>query len=324
MIDYVERQPIEIILNSDRGTEIGTLDGYKFFELDQEVVARKDEKILLHLKKAFIPFSFYCIASSQKNNKIDVKETQSDATTNTYTITIPDGNYAIQNLIDTIKDLMEDATTFTYKYTITYNLNTSKVKFILSSGTNVSKSELLWSSGTSANISMNRILGYDKTDVEMTTSSGVESNNVVDLADGLDSLHVKSNLVGDNIVSTRGAINGGELLIIPIDLSPNSILYFDDGANPFKHTLPMSSFKRIEIKFTDNKDNVIDFNNIPYTLILIAEFILDPHQEITQKNRALEQKRRIDMRTIEQSRKDLYRLMMDRNKNPTKKKQNNI
>ena len=73
--EYIGKQ---LILNSDRGTEIGTLDGYKFFELDQEIVARKDEKILLHLKKAFIPFSFYCIATSQKNNKIDVKETQSD------------------------------------------------------------------------------------------------------------------------------------------------------------------------------------------------------------------------------------------------------
>lgn len=320
--NYVKRQPIEIVLNSKRGTNIGNLDGFKFFELDKEIVARKDEKILLHLKKAFIPFSFYCISSSQKNNIIDVKETQSDGTNNTYAITIPNGNYAIQGLIDTIKDLMESATTFNYKYTITYNENTSKVKFLISSGTSVGKTELLFGSGTNKDISLVRVLGFNATDVEFTNSTSVESNNVVDLADGLDSLHCKSNLTGDNIQSVVGAINGGELLIIPVDLAPNSILYFDEGANPFKHQLAMSSIKRIEIKFTDNNDNTVDFNNIPYSLILIVEFIQDPSSIITFKNRKLQDDNTKDtnMKIIEQNKINLYRAIL----NKKKKKFDNI
>tara|TARA_Y100001937_G_scaffold21608_1_gene30483 strand:- start:612 stop:1607 length:996 start_codon:yes stop_codon:yes gene_type:complete len=320
--NYVKRQPIEIVLNSKRGTNIGSLDGFKFFELDKEIVARKDEKILLHLKKAFIPFSFYCISSSQKNIMIDVKETQSDGTNNTYAITIPDGNYAIQGLIDTIKDLMESATTFNYKYTITYNDNTSKVKFLISSGTSVGKTELLFGSGTNKDISLVRVLGFNATDVEFTNSTSVESNNVCDVCDGLDSLHCKSNLTGDNIQSVVGAINGGELLIIPVDLAPNSILYFDEGANPFKHQLAMSSIKRIEIKFTDNNDNTVDFNDIPYTLILIVEFIQDPSSIITFKNRKLQDDNTKDtnMKIIEQNKINLYRAIL----NKKKKKFDNI
>lgn len=314
---YVKRQPIEVVLNSGRGTKIGNLDGYKFFELDKEIVARKDEKILLHLKKAFIPFSFYCISSSQKNNIIDIKETQSDGTNNTYAITVPNGNYAIQSLLDTISDLMESASTFNYKYTITYNQNTSKVKFFIKSGTSVNKTELLWNTGTNKNTSLIRVLGFSDADVEFTNSASVESNNVVDLADGLDSLHCKSNLTGDNIQSVRGAVNGGELLIIPVDLAPNSILYFDEGADPFKHQLAMSSIKRIEIKFTDNNDNIVDFNEIPYSLIMIVEFIQDPSSIINYKNRHLQNgnQRVNDMKMIEQNKINLYRAMLNKKKN---------
>ena len=58
MENYVRRQPIEIILNSKRGAKFDNLDGHKYFDLDKELVARKEEKILLHLKNAFVPFSF--------------------------------------------------------------------------------------------------------------------------------------------------------------------------------------------------------------------------------------------------------------------------
>ena len=68
-VRYVPRQPIEIILSSKRGTRIGDVDGHKSFELEQEIVARKDEDLLVYLKKAFIPFSFYAISANQ--NKIN-------------------------------------------------------------------------------------------------------------------------------------------------------------------------------------------------------------------------------------------------------------
>ena len=320
MDKYVKRQPIEIILNSKRGTKIGDIDGYKFFDLDTEISARKDEKILLHLKKAFIPFSFYCISASQKNNMLDIKETQSTGATNTYAITIPDGNYNISGLLTKIQSLMDATTTFDYKYNLTYDEYTSKASFGITSGTNLTNSQLLFSTGTNKNKSLVRVLGFNETDKTFDISTKAVSDNVVDLADGLDSLHIKSNLVGDNIQSTSGAINGGELLIIPVDLSPNSILYFNETSNPFKHQLSSSSFKRIIIRFSDNFDNVVDFNNIPFTLILIVEFIPDPNAMITQQNRQLEMNKKNNMLSREDNMMNLYRYMLNKaNKKEIKK-----
>jgi len=312
---YVPRQPIEIILNSKRGTKIGDLDGYKFFELEKEIVARKNERILLYLKKAFIPFSFYCLSSSQKNNKLDVKELQSDATANTYAITIPDANYNITELLSNLSTQMESASTFNYTYTFTYDDATNKVTMKIATGDSIGSTTLLFNTGSNKDNSCVRVLGFSAdADTQFTDSSSAVSTNVCDMADGLDSLHLKSNLVGDNIQSTIGAINGGELLIIPVNLLPNSILYLDEQY-PFKHQLAMNSFKRVEIKFTDNNDNTVDFNNIPYTLIIIVEFIENISEVFDKNHTTIEAKTKNPLKSEEEKNLNLYKLMVAKPKN---------
>jgi len=308
--NYVPRQSIEIILNSKRGTQIGTLDGKKSYELEKEVSARKDEKLLIYLKKGFIPFSFYTISSSQNNHILDIQENNSIGGSNTYAITIPNGNYSITELLRKIKELMEDATTFNYVYSITYDDNTSKVSFLITSGTNVLNTKLLFSSGTNKQDTLCRVLGFkEDEDKTFTNSSSAISDFVVDMADGLDSLRCESNLVGDNIISTEGGVNGGELLIIPVDLSPNSILYFDEGNNPFKHELSMDSFKNVIITFSDNRGNVVDFNNVPYTLILIVEFVFNPNSVITKLNNNITQQPTTKLSVEEENRKLMLQML---------------
>tara|TARA_R110002074_G_scaffold319674_1_gene490003 strand:- start:570 stop:1541 length:972 start_codon:yes stop_codon:yes gene_type:complete len=311
--NYIPRNPVEIVLSSKNGTQIGDLDGKKVYELESEVIARKDERILLYLKKAFIPFSFYTISASQNNNKLDVKETNSLGATNIYVVTIEDGNYSIATLLTEIKTQMEANTTFSYTYTISYNENTSKVSFLIATGTNITKTELLFSTGANKSDSLLRVLGFSEADKEFTNSITLKSDYVVDMADGLDSLRCLSNLVGDNIVSTKEGQNGGELLTIPVSLSPYSILYFDEVTNPFKHKIAFSSIKSIEITFSDGRGNTVDFNNIPYTLILICEFQFDPNSAITTQNKTLNQAPPRNIIQDEEMKKQMLKMLMNKN-----------
>lgn len=291
--NYIKRFPVEIILNSNDGQIFNNLDGHKIFNLSAEINARSDEILLLFLKKAFIPFSFYLLSSSQKNNKLDIRETQSDGTTNIYAITIPDANYNITQLISKIKTLLEATSTFSYKYSISFDKTTGKVRFLLLSGSSALKAELLFQSGTNSAVSCRRLLGFKELDIEFTLSVEADSQNVVDMADGLDSIRIGSNLVGDNIKTSNGET--GELLILPVNFSPFSILYFD-AIDPFHHKLATRSIKEIEIKMTDSNDNVIDFNNIPYTLILEVEFQHNPLGTITNQNSGIDTIRSAEIR----------------------------
>ena len=250
--------PVEIVLDSPLGITQNNIDGHKIFKLNNSILARRDEKILFYLKKAFIPFSFYCISDSQNNNKLDITETQTDGTVNTYSITVEDGNSDIYSLLLEIKTLLESNSTFNFKYDITYNSSNNKISIKLLSGNSATKSTLLFNSGNNNTIS---------------------SDNQVDLADGLDSIHIKSNLCGTNIRSIDDESN--ELLIIPIDKSPYSIIYFDD-LKPFKHLLNINVITNIEIILQDSNKNVINMNNIPYTLILECEFIKDIREDILE------------------------------------------
>jgi len=262
--------PIEIVLDSKLGTSINGIDGHKLFKLNNSILAKKDEKILFYLKKMFLPFSFYCISENQKNNKLDIKEIQSDNTENIYSITISDGNPDIYSLILEIKSLLEEASTFNYKYDITYNINNNKISIKLLSGDLATKSVILFSSGNNVSQSINNVLGFGNNDLEILLNNTITSNNQVDLADGLDSVHIKSNLVGNNIRSVDSESN--ELLIIPVDKSPFSIIYFQDET-PFKHLLNVNVITNIELILQDSNQNVINMNNIPYTIILECEFI---------------------------------------------------
>ena len=262
--------PIEIVLDSKLGTSINGIDGHKLFKLNNSILAKKDEKILFYLKKLFLPFSFYCISENQKNNKLDIKEIQSDNTENVYSITVSDGNPDIYSLILEIKSLLEANSTFNYKYEITYNINNNKISIKLLSGDLALKSVILFSSGNNILQSINNVLGFENNDLEILLNNTITSNNQVDLADGLDSVHIKSNLVGTNIRSIDSESN--ELLIIPVDKSPFSIIYFQDET-PFKHLLNVNVITNIELILQDSKQNIIDMNNIPYTIILQCEFI---------------------------------------------------
>ena len=285
---YISRQPIEIVLNSKNGTNLNNLDGHKIYLLEQEISSRKDERLLLYLKKAFLPFSFYTLSSSQKNNILDIKETQAGGNNRTYSITIPDGNYNITELNKKIQTLLESNTTFGFKYSVSYDTATGKVSFLILSGTTPLNATLLFNSGINANFSVRNILGFNSTDVVFTLGTFANSQKIVDMADGLDSIRVVSNLVGSNIRSTDR--EGGELLLIPIDLEPYSVIYFNEGPAPFKHLLNEDNIKRIEIKMTDANDNIIDFNQIPYTLILQVEFLFSPSDKVTENNKQLETK----------------------------------
>ena len=289
--NYIPRLPVEIVLNSKFGTEITSgIDGHKFYELESEIVARKDENIIIHLKKAFIPFSFYTLGSNQNNNKLDITETQTGGTTNTYVITIPDGNYNITELLSTITTLLEDETQFNYKYSITFNSITGKVSFFITRGTNALNSTLLFSSGSNVSNSCNRLLGFNNTNITFTTSSSATSQKVIDMADGLDGLHIKSNLVGQNTSGTVGDTGSSELLVIPIDLQPYNILYYDEGSEPFKHKISQNSIKRVEIKITNSRDKVVDFNGLPYTFILLAQFVFNPSSTLNVMNKSIDSK----------------------------------
>ena len=322
---YNQRQNIEVVLNSEFGTTVGSVDGRKRYNLDTEIVANQNEILLISLKKAFIPFSFYCLDASQKNNRLSVRETKTDATTTSYSITIPSGNYQITTLIEDIADLMEaqsGSAGFDFKYEFTYSADTNKVSIRLKSGTNASSADLLFLTGTNASNSCRRVLGFSENDFNIPVSTTITSDNVVDCADGLDGIRIKTDLPISNVLTNGGQI-GDEMLIIPIDVAPNGIIYFAESGNTFKHLLTARQLKSIEVNMTDRNGNTINMNSIPYTFIMEVYFEFDVQRALVERANLINPQptqQGVDLQRLEESNKKLLDDQMEKIKKLFEKK----
>lgn len=314
---YNQRQDIEIVMNSEFGTNVGSVDGRKRYNLDTEIVANQNEIMLISIKKAFIPFSFYCLDASQKNNRLDVKETKSDGSINTYSITISSGNYQITTLINDITDLMEASSAtagFDFKYEFTYSSDTNRVSIRLKSGTDATSADLLFSTGTNSGNSCRRILGFTKTDFNIPLSNTITSDSVVDCADGLDGIRIKTDLPISNVLTNGGKI-GDEMLIIPIDVAPNGIIYFTESGETFKHLLTTKQLKSIEVNLTDRSGNTINMNGIPYTFIMEVYFQFDVQRALVERANYINPQptqQSVDLQKLEESNKRLLDEHMDK------------
>ena len=281
---YNQRQDIEVILNSDYGTQPHTHDGHKIWNLETEIVADQNEIMLVSVKKAFIPYSFYSVSSREKNTKLDVKETKT-GTTNTYAITMDDGNYQITSLCKKLKNKLIAASAaagYDFVYTCTYDSDTNKITLGLAAGSGIVSTTLLINTGTNAVNSIRRVIGFSDADVTVVAGNTIDSDNVVDCGSGMDGIHLRSNLPVANVLTNYGQL-GNELLIIPVYVPPNFLIYYEESGEPFRHLLSTKTLRTIEFNLTDRLFNTLHFNGIPFTLILIFSFQFDVQKALIQR-----------------------------------------
>lgn len=269
-----QRQPILLQLNSSNGVS-GDIDGFNTWNLESTISTLQNENMVVHLRRAIIPFSFFCLSSTLKNNLFYLSETDGSST-NLITLTIPDGNYNINSLTDYLYDNIRAETTFNSVYNFNHLPNQNMIKISLASGTATS--------GTfqfSKDDTIRRFLGFTQDDITVAYSGSIQSNRVLDMTGGIDGIHVRSNIGTYNLLTDSGRPNE-ELIVIPINTEPFHLIYYEDNGFPFKSVIPSKALKSLEINLTDRFNNTINFNNIPYTLFLEIDFnFIDREMDVT-------------------------------------------
>jgi hypothetical protein len=278
-----QRQPILLQLNSGDGVE-GETDGVVTWNLQTAITALQNERIVCHLRRAIIPFSFFTLSSTLKNNMFYLFETDGSST-NLITITVPDGNYNTETLTEYLKDEITSDTTFSSVYTFELQDNQNFIKISLTAGSTTSAT---FQFGSKAN-TIRRFLGFTADDITVSQGGAITSNRVADMTGGIDGVHVRTNLGTSNLLTGDGSPSD-ELIIVPIDVEPFNIIYYAEESYPFKSVIPTKSIKTITISLTDKFNNNIDFNNIPFTLFLELDFnFIDKEMDPTSKKFKMEQ-----------------------------------
>ena len=232
-------------------------DVYKNGELKSDIIFNvprflKDKQNILYSKisitHAEINYSWYII--NEYNNKFDIKVSLVD-----YFIEIDYGNY---NANTFMKALQNKLTALNIDITVSFN--TTNGKFIL---TRASGNFTILSSSTCYNI-----MGFLK-DVQISSNNSVLTCSYPANFIGTKNIFIKiPNIVLENFNSfSKDYVT---LQSIPVMTQPFGQIQFINGTNS-KFIIGNRSITTLEIQITDDDNNLIDFNNIDWSITLEIE-----------------------------------------------------
>lgn len=267
------RQYVVHIRSKDAEKE-GLLNSHLFINLQEPItINSKTEQIHQIILSGEIPSSFYNVSADVKNDTI-IYNTNS-------TFTLPNKNYDIHELIRVI------TADTNFPFSAVYDRFTMKITLTNTSG---STQVINWS-----NSNCNKVLGWDSTSVDESILSGATttSPNVVDLAT-IHSLFVKSNVSSNMVFSTRKGFSQ-TIQKVSVDVNSGQIIYLNQNDSR-QHTVLNSNVDAMDIRITDQNDNLVNFNDINYELT-IGFFIYPIHNSNARRN--------IDIKTIQTPRNEL-------------------
>lgn len=205
--------------------------------------------LYMSLQNAVIPYSFYCINST--NNYLEIL----DASGNTEAFSVPEGNYNVNQLVAYI------ASQLGADYTLTYNGIIGKV--LLS---NSIREFTIMQSGT-----INVVLGFSTT---ANTPSGVSRSvlgiNCVNLTQ-IRAINVEIDMPTYN-VNVAQRYNQNILATIPVLAQPFGLVNYVNPNN-FRVNMFSCAMNMIKVKLVDNQANLIHLNGVNYQMTLQLDIV---------------------------------------------------
>ncbi len=267
------RQYVVHIRSKDAERE-GLLNSHLFINLQEPInINPKTEQIHQIVLSGEIPNSMYNISSDIKNDTI-IYNTNS-------TFTLTNKNYDIHELIRVITDDTN------FPFSAVYDKFTMKITLTNTSG---STQVINWSSSN-----INKVLGWKSDSIDETILSGqtTTSPNIIDLA-SIHSLFIKSNASSNMVFSTRKGFSQ-TIQKVSIDVNTGMIIYLNQNDSR-QHTVLNSNIDVMDLRITDQNDNLVNFNDINYELT-IGFFIYPINNSVNRRN--------IDIKTIQTPRNQL-------------------
>lgn len=241
----------------------GELNSHIYIDLLEPItINAQTEEIHQILLSGELPYSFYNISSQVNNNII-----RFTANGEPLPFTFPDKNYDVNELVKVMND-------GNFPFTVSYDRFTMKLTF----SNNTNFTNILNLSTSTAN----KVLGFaeNASDITVLANQSTTSTGVVDLAT-VHSIFVKSNSSSNMVFSTRQGFSS-TIQKISVDVNSGGIIYLNQN-DARQHTVLNSNIEFIELKLTDQNNNLLDFNDINYELS-VGFFVYPINKTIQTRN----------------------------------------
>lgn len=224
------------------------------FILEDPIKINQGEQINITMSSGEFPYSFYNVSTDVKNTGIMVDSGGLE-------FNFGNGNYSIYELRDTINTAN---TAGTFPFSATFDIKTMKLTL---TNTDSSSHTINWGQSTSA-----KMMGFDDNpdnDDVVGAGNSTTSDFVVNMC-SVHSLMVRSNLATGNVQSTTHS-NSTILQKVSIDQNGFSMIYLNQDDYRTTNVTQQPQIDQIELKITDQNNNLIQFNNVNFELSLIFQ-----------------------------------------------------
>ena len=268
------------------------LTSYFQYVLKENIEVPLNQRALVSLNSATIPYSFYNIRSGV--NDVLIYKLVNDTTGFTegdQTFTIPAGNYSAFSLADIIiTEINDNQNAGNLQYTFSMNYDSDKNKFIFNIVNDLNANTLSVEFKFFDNIlSINTEMGFRPFDFKFTSlteEAGRTSENVIDINGSIHGVYIRTNLVSQGTLDSQNGTLSNILSRIPIDVQSGGIIF--SGQSNHKSIVDLRYINAITIRLTDERNRILDLNGLHFQLSIAISF-LHAKKPISIPNGALSQ-----------------------------------
>lgn len=212
----------------------------------------------MRMQNISLPNSFYQI-NSNYNTMIFRERNSGDITTIELTITIPQGNYTINELTAEMTTLMNAISSQGNTYSVSYDEKTGKINISYAGGASVNVDILSYVGGSTINpiIGAGEYEGEDEFQDILATGTDMPNHYNLGL---IDSVTVSTNITSTNHLDFSSLLTIG--VSVPITQARGDREnYLNNDGYPIR--IKVSSIDHVEMKLYDPYGKIIDLNGLP-------------------------------------------------------------
>lgn len=258
------------------------LTSYFQYVLTENIEVPLNQRALVSLNSATIPYSFYNIRTNINDTLIyTVSDTVGGNDTGKQTLTLESGNYTAYSLASAIESQLNSHSNIgsSLYYTFAMDYDSDKNKFILSISTNSAlgfegnqmRVDLFFEdSEKSCNVEM----GFRPLNHEFFSDSAKlirTSQNVIDINGSIHGVYVRSNLVSKGTLDSQNGTLSNILARLPINVQSGGIIFGE--SNNHKSVVDLRYVNTITIRLTDERNRILDLNGLHFQLAIQIDFI---------------------------------------------------
>ena len=265
------------------------LSSYFQYILNESIEIPGNQRALISLNSATIPYSFYTIREGI-NDLIPLKAVNDDtAAEGTCDFVIPKGNYTAYTLGTYLSDNIPLATgnanwnsLFKTKFTLSlqFSQDTGKFTYTLSSATIDNLSLYIdFSDITNVDKFSNIETGFRLRNVRIQyqkTASPVlttQSDNVIDISGSIHGVYIRTNLVQSGTLDSQNGTFSNILARLPINVASGGIIFATPTTLPSRNIVDLRSINSLTIRLTDERNRIVDLNGLDFQIAISVEFV---------------------------------------------------